>query len=121
MDTILMNDTLKAIQAIHKTQKRIATLAGITMGILMSIYFFTFAALIDRGMFGVLVFEMITSIAFVFAFIFIHPLSFRLTRLFYGRNHAALLQQLMPADIHKTPEQVYQLTRTRLQQQAAQQ
>ena len=87
----------------------------------MSIYFFTFAALIDRGMFAVLVFEVITSIAFVFAFIFIHPISFRLTRLYYHRSHAALLQQLLPADIHKTPEQVYELTRTRLQQQAAQQ
>ena len=116
-----MNETLKAIQAIHKTQRRIATIAGITMGVLMSIYFFTFAALIDRGMSTVLVFEIITSIAFVFAFIFIHPLSFRLTRLLYRRSHAELLRQMEPADIHKTPEQVYELTRTRLQQQAAQQ
>jgi len=101
-----MNETLEAIQAIHKTQKRIATVTGVTMGILMSIYFFTFATLIDRGMFGALLLEVITSIAFIFAFIFMNRLSFGLTRLFYRRRHAALLQQLSPADINKSPEQV---------------
>ena len=101
-----MNETLEAIQAIQKTQRRIATISGITMGMLMSVYFFTFATLIDNGLFGALLLEIITSIAFIFAFIYMKPLSFRLTRLIHGRRHAVLLQQLTANDIDKTPVQL---------------
>jgi len=103
-----MQVTIAAIQAIHKTQRRIAVISGVTMGVLMSVYFFSFAMLIDRGMFGILMIEVITSIAFIFAFIFMHQLSFRLTRLIHGRQHAALFERLSPGDINKTPEQVYE-------------
>ena len=101
-----MQDTITAIQAIHKTQRRIATISGITMGLLMSVYFFTFATLLDRGMFAALLFEIITSIGFIIAFIFMNPLSFRLTRLIHGRRYAQVLDQLAPGDISKTPEQL---------------
>jgi len=101
-----MQEKIEAIEAIHKSQRRIATIIGITMGMLMSVYFFTFATLIDRGMFGILLFEIITSIGFIIAFIFLNPLSFRLTRLIHGRRHAALLKQLSATDINKTPEQL---------------
>jgi hypothetical protein len=103
-----MQETIQAIQAIHKTQRRIATVSGITMGLLMCIYFFTFATLIDRGLFGALLFEIITSIAFIFAFIFMNPLSYYFTRLIHGRRHKALFLQLSAGDINKTAEQVYQ-------------
>jgi len=101
-----MQEKIQAIAAIHKTQRRISTISGITMGMIMSVYFFTFATLLDRGLFGALLFEIITSIGFIIAFLFLNPLSFRLTRLIHGRRHAALLEQLSPTDINKTPEQL---------------
>ena len=88
-----MQETLKAIKTIQKTQRRIAVTTGIIMGVLMSVYFFSFATLIDHGMFGVLLVEIITSVAFVFAYIFMNPLSFRLTRLFLTRRHGKLLNR----------------------------
>jgi len=101
-----MQDMLKDIETIQNTQRRIAVTTGVIMGILMSVYFFSFATLIDHGMFGILLVEVITSVAFVFAYIFMNPLSFKLTRLILGRRHKQLLAHLAPRDIYKTPEQV---------------
>ena len=101
-----MQDTLKAIETIQKTQRRIAVTTGVIMGVLMSVYFFSFATLIDHGMFGALLVEVITSVAFVFAYIFMNPLSFRLTRVFLARRYGELLNRLSPRDIYKTPQQV---------------
>jgi len=101
-----MHNTLQAIETIQKTQRRIAVTTGVIMGILMSVYFFSYATLIDHGMFGVLLVEIITSVAFVFAYIFMNRLSFKLTRLFLARRYGELLARLSPRDIYKTPEQV---------------
>lgn len=101
-----MHETLKAIETIQKTQRRIAVTSGVIMGVLMSVYFFSFAMLIDRGMFGALLVEIITSIAFVIAYIFMNTLSFRLTRLLLSRRHGQLLNRLTARDIYKSPEQV---------------
>jgi len=101
-----MQDTLNAIEAIQKTQRRIAVTTGVIMGVLMSVYFFSFATLIDHGMFGALLVEIITSIAFVVAYIFMNPLSFRLTRLLLARRHGELFKRLSPRDVYKTPQQV---------------
>ena len=97
---------IEDIEKIQKTQRRISTTSGITMGILMSIYFFTFAALIDRGMFGLLLVEIITTVAFAFAYIFMNTLSFKITRLFYGRNYDHIFRQLKPGDINRTAEEI---------------
>jgi hypothetical protein len=101
-----MQSTLQAIETIQKTQRRIAVTTGIIMGILMSAYFFSYAALIDRGMFAVLVVELVTTIAFVFAYIFMNRLSFSLTRLMLARRYGQLLARLSPRDIYRTPQQV---------------
>lgn len=104
-----MQDTLRAIESIQKTQRRIAVTTGVIMGVLMSVYFFSFATLIDHGMFGALLIEIITSIAFVFAFIFMNRLSFGLTRFLLARQHGRLLNRLSPRDIYKTPDQVLEI------------
>jgi len=103
-----MQETLKAIESVQKTQRRIAVTTGVIMGVLMSVYFFSFATLIDHGMFGALLVEIITSVAFVFGFIFMNPLSFKLARFFLARRHGDLLNRLSPRDIYKTPEQVFE-------------
>lgn len=69
---------------------------GVTMGMLMIIYFFTFATLIDHGMRGALYFELISSIAFVFGFIYLNRLGYwlLLRRFSSHRVYGPLLNQI---------------------------
>lgn len=99
-------DIKQDIQKIQKIQRRISIISGVVMGILLSVYFFTFATLIDHGMFGLLLIEIVTSIGFIFAYIFMNRISFRLTRLFLGRRYARTFDQIQPDDINKSPAEI---------------
>ena len=105
-----MQDEIQAISQIQKTQRRVAITIGIIMGVTMSIYFFTFAMLIDRGLTVVLWTEAVTTILFIAAYIFLNRISFRLTRLVYvGREpHRTLCQRMKPSDINTSPETLMQ-------------
>ncbi len=76
----------KTLQKIKKTHERIAIIAGIVMGVMLSSYFFTFGMLIDRDATGALWFQVITSVLFVFGLIFLKPLAFFLTKILLGMN-----------------------------------
>lgn len=80
------------------------------MGILLILYFFTFAMLIDMGYSFLLKFEVITSIIFVITFFFLNKLSFQLTKLIYKghASHRELLSRLIPSDVYKAPEGLQQ-------------
>lgn len=80
------------------------------MGVLMILYFFTYATLIDHGLTGFLFFEIVTSILFLMALIFLNPLSFALVKLMYGRRqpYQSILQQLSPSSIVKPADQLLQ-------------
>jgi len=102
-------------------QNRIAMTLGITMGMILIIYFFTYAMLLDRGYDGVLLFEAITSVLFIIAFFFLSRISFRLTRLILGRRppYASLLQLMQPGDSNVPPQQLLQRLRQRKESQLA--
>lgn len=106
--------TLQALQRLHKTQARLATTLAITMGTLMVIYFFTFAMLIDKGYHSALLLELVTSILFIISFFFLNQLSFFLIRLLYGRRqpYAGLLRRLAPRDVGLPPQQLLERIRT---------
>ena len=108
-------ELLQALERIQKTQNRIAMTLGITMGMILIIYFFTYAMLIDRGYDGVLLFEAITSVLFIIAFFFLNRIAFLLTRLILGRRQpfAALLQHMQPGDGNVPPPQLLQRLRQR--------
>lgn len=55
------------------------------MGVLMILYFFSFAMLIDKGMNGALLFELATTVLFVLYFIFINKAAFSLLK-YFNRN-----------------------------------
>jgi F0F1-type ATP synthase assembly protein I len=77
------NDT-PILQKIKKTHERIAIIAGVIMGVMLSSYFFTFGMLIDRDATGALWFQIITSVLFIFGLIFLKRLAFFLTKLILG-------------------------------------
>jgi len=101
-------ELLQDIHKIQNAQRRIAIISGISMGILLSVYFFTFATLIDHGLFGLLMIEIVTSIGFIFAYIFMNKISFNLTRILLGRRYAATLQQLTPDDVNRSAQEIAQ-------------
>lgn len=103
-----MEYNVQLIQAIQNTQRRIAITIGIIMGVTLSTYFFTFAMLIDRGITGMLVFEAVSSVLFIVAYIFLNRISFAVTRLRYQRSrpHDELIQQMKPGDINIPAEQL---------------
>lgn len=103
-----MDKELDIIRAIQNTQRKISLITGFTMGILLILYFFTFAMLIDKGYSFLLKFEVITAIVFVITFFLLNKLSFQLTRLVYmgHSGHRQLLSKLISSDVNKTPEEL---------------
>lgn len=101
-------DQLAIIKKIQNTQNNIKIFTAVPMGVLMIGYFFSYATLIDHGLTGFLFFEIISSILFVLAFIFLNPLSFFAVRLIYGNRepYASLLVKLSPDILVKEPEKI---------------
>lgn len=96
----------QAIEKIQNTQNNIKVFTAIPMGLLLIVYFFSYATLIDHGYSGFLVFEIITSILFVLAFIFLNSLSFHVVKWIYRKHspHKEIIQQLTPETIVKPAE-----------------
>jgi hypothetical protein len=101
-----MNNQLDIIKTIQNTQRRISMILGVTMGMLLILYFFTFAMLIDKGYSFLIEFEFVTAIIFVVMFFFLNKISFQITRLLFMRrsSHRQILSQLIASDMNKTPE-----------------
>lgn len=59
---------------------------AVPMGMLMIVYFFTYATLIDKGMMGAFYLEVVTTAAFVLSLIYLNPLGFILLRWRYQRH-----------------------------------
>ena len=99
---------LHALLRIQKTQNTIAITTAIVMGVLLIVYFFTFAMLIDKGYYTILLVELVTSILFLVAFFSLNRLAFYVTRLIYRRHQAygALLDRLSPQDASLPPQRV---------------
>lgn len=76
----------KTIDKIKRLHSRISVIAGVGMGIILSIYFFTFGMLIDSGRSALLWAEIVTTVLFVFGLIYLKKLSFAVTRVLLSTN-----------------------------------
>ena len=83
----------------------------------MILYFFTFATLIDRGMFGVLAFEIITTVIFMLAIIKINSWPFTVLKWRYGskHNYNEVLPYLQYADFAKSTGDIVAILQERKQ------
>ena len=96
------------LEQIRRAYERIAVVAGIFMAAAMSLYFFTFSDLIDKGASLLLWVELVTTILFVFGLIFLKRLAFFITRLMLGRNSACreVMGGMTAADLEKAPPRI---------------
>ena len=101
-------DDIKILTRIKKTHERIVLVAGIGMGIMLSAYFFTFGMLIDRNAVGLLWFQMLSSIAFIFGLVFIKSLAFFIAKIVLGFNteNRDWLDRLSAKDLEKDAEEL---------------
>lgn len=83
------SDDIQASQVIESLQQsysNIKIFTAVPMGVLMILYFFSFATLIDKGMSGLLWFEIITSIVFLIYFVFINRAAFAILKILCRKN-----------------------------------
>ena len=82
--------------------------SAISMGMILIVYFFTFAMLVDKGYKSILLFEIVTSIIFFASFFFLNKIAFHITRLLYRNRqpHSNIMRMLRPSDITRKPEEL---------------
>jgi hypothetical protein len=94
-------ETLNAVQRIKKTHENLVVFVGVLIGMILLVYFFTFAMLVDKGLTALIWFEIITTILMALMLVFLKKVGFFLTRLLLGRNPdcRAVLAVLKTADL----------------------
>ena len=74
------NETIERIRSIHEN---IVVTLGVLIGIVLLMYFFTYAMLTDKGNTAVLMFEVITSIILVLLLIKLKHVAYWLMKTFF--------------------------------------
>ena len=96
------------LEKIQSTQNNIKIFTAVPMGILMLLYFFSYAPLIDHGYTTLLMIEIVTTIVFILAFIFLNSWSFQVVKWIYKNRSAyrEIVQQLTAKNIVKPADQL---------------
>lgn len=112
------SEILETIESLQHSLSNIKVFTAVPMGVMMILYFFSFATAIDRGMYGLLAFEIITTILFVFAIIYINKVSFVLLKMRY-KNKApfnGVLPYVDYSDMAGKPEDIINTVESRRRQ-----
>ena len=80
------NDQAALIASIRKTQENIAVIIGVLFTLILCIYFFTYAMLVDKGLSGALWMMGSSSLLMLLALIRLNAVSFFVARLWLGRR-----------------------------------
>jgi len=114
------NNLIEIIETLQNTQSNIKVYSVVPMGVLMILYFFTYATLIDRGMYGALMFEIVSSVLFMFAIIKSNQLSFGIIKFRYKNKspYHDVLSSVDYIEFSKKPEEVFRQVEQRRQQPA---
>ncbi|MCG6968176.1 MAG: hypothetical protein LJE85_00280 [Gammaproteobacteria bacterium] len=96
------------IEKIQNTLNNIKIFTAVPMGILLILYFFSYATLIDGGYTALLVVEIVTSIVFVLGFIYLNTWSFQVVKWIYKNRspYRAVVAQLTVENIVKPADQL---------------
>lgn len=111
----MQDDSLQqTIEKIQNTQNNIKIYTAVPMGVLMLLYFFSYAPLIDHGLTKLLMVEVVTSVIFILAFIFLNRWSFKAVKIIYRNRspYKEVLQQLTAEKISKPADQLCQELQT---------
>ena len=96
---------LQAIEHVKKTHANMVVALGISIGVILGIYFFTFPQFLDRAP-SVVTFQAISSLFLFAAFFFLKRIAFLLTRLrLVGKPECKIvLKAVSVADVDKEAE-----------------
>lgn len=111
------NAIASQVDVLRNAYSNVKVFTVVPMGILMIIYFFTFATLIDRGMFGVLAFEIVTTVFFIVAIININRWPFSIVKWRYAGKPAyrEILPYMSYQDFDKSTDDIVNALRQRKQ------
>lgn len=112
------SEMIETIKSLQNTLSNIKVFTVVPMGVMLILYFFSFATAIDRGMYGLLTFEIVTTILFIFAIIYINKVSFVLLKMRY-KNRApfnGVLPYVDYSDLSGKPEEISNTVETRRHQ-----
>jgi len=76
----------EALERIKKSQENIAVVIGTIFTLTLCVYFFTYAMLVDKGLYGLLWAQGLSALAMLLALIYLKHVSFFFTRLWLGRR-----------------------------------
>jgi hypothetical protein len=95
--------TIDIINTVKKAHENIMVVTGVLIGILLIVYFFTFAQFFDRGYMAVVYFQAVTSVMLVVALFFLKRIAFVFIRMIYGRRDAyqPFLSAIVASDLDK--------------------
>lgn len=98
----------EAIQKLQNVQNNIKIAIAVPAGLLLIVYFFTYAMFLDQGIHRMVWFEMITSGVLVLSLIKINRLSFVLLRLWYRNKspHKEFLNKVSAADLTRAAQEL---------------
>lgn len=101
-------DEISAIEQLQNTLSNIKVFTAIPMGVLMILYFFSYATLVDKGMTGALFFEIITTILFILALVYLNQVSFAVIKYLYKNKmpYRDLLRHINAKNINDKAEQL---------------
>ncbi|MCI0504909.1 MAG: hypothetical protein L0Z73_02245 [Gammaproteobacteria bacterium] len=108
-------EMIETIESLQNSLSNIKVFTVVPMGVLLILYFFSFATAIDRGMYGLLVFEIVTTVLFVFVIIFINRVGFALLKMRY--KNMPPFDRVLPfveySDLTARPEDIYKTVESR--------
>lgn len=109
------NQKTDAIESLQQSYSNIKIFTAVPMGVLLIVYFFSFAMLIDRGMHGMLMFEIITSVLIVFYYIFINRAAFAILKILYKNKspYNDLLSLMQVTEVNMKPDALLQIIESR--------
>ena len=101
-------ELIDTIESLQQSLSNIKVFTAIPMGVMLILYFFSFATAIDRGMYGVLTFEIVTTILFVFAIIYINRVSFFVLKMRFKNKapYNSVLSYIDYSDLSGNPEDI---------------
>lgn len=105
----MSDDSVQAIiEKLQNTQNNIKIFTAVPMGVMLILYFFSYAQLVDHGLMAMLVVEIVTTILFVLAFIYLNSWSFLVLKLLYKKRspYGEIIRQLTAEKIVKSADQL---------------
>ncbi len=105
----MSEQTLQAIEKVKKTHANMVVALGITVGMILGIYFFTFPQFLDHAP-KVVTFQAISAVFLFASFFFLKRIAFWLTRIrLMGKPECkAVLNSVTVADVDKDAEVILQ-------------